>query len=297
MFCNVYYEGNVSDKGSLSTTRPPFRLVSHLGLQLGVQIVLFILFVVYYISSPNAFTTTFRVRKAREQFRWHIAMAGRPRGRPPKKYTPRGRLAAKLRRSITELFSHSSPEPPSEGEATAPNPPSRLEDDTIRRNKPEWKNLGRVNTVDISHWFDAQHNDFNSWKAHFIVRWTEPSPLSLPAREEAISRKRVVLRWVSLRILLPPIQIARFKSLHCIPDKSIELFPIDIIRDDQMPAGGQAEAPTTIDTVHNQPERQLSESDSPAAVAFEKTKKLKSSTRKASGFGWSGLGRQEPASG
>ncbi|KAF8573409.1 hypothetical protein K439DRAFT_1625100 [Ramaria rubella] len=206
MFCNVYYQGNVSDKGSLSTTRPPFRLVSHLGLELGVQIVLFTLFVVYvqYISSPNAFTTTCRVRKAQEQFRWHIAMAGRPRGRPPKKYTPRGQLAAKLCRSITELFSHSSPEPPSEGEATAPNPPSHLEDgvrllnpdesqfvnlasqhfghplsafassyteaplflDTIRRNKPEWKNLGCVNTVDIPHWFDAQHNDFNSWKAH-----------------------------------------------------------------------------------------------------------------------------------
>ncbi|KAF8573395.1 hypothetical protein K439DRAFT_1625113 [Ramaria rubella] len=198
-------------------------------------------------------------------------MAERPRGRPPKKYTPRGRLAAKLRRSITELFSHSSPEPPSEGEATAPNPPSRLEDgvrllnpdesqfvnlasqhfgrplsafassyteaplflDTIRRNKPEWKNLGH-----IPHWFDAQvclsissccvcrlipfllSSTMISWKAHvhsdcvtvsffghpsdspidirarqFIVRWTEPSPLSLPAREEAISRKRVVLRW------------------------------------------------------------------------------------------------------
>ncbi|KAF8589873.1 hypothetical protein K439DRAFT_1612438 [Ramaria rubella] len=167
-------------------------------------------------------------------------MAGRPQGHPPKKYTLRGRLAAKLRCSITELFSHSSPEPPSEGEATAPNPhhvwkmhfghplsafassytEALLFLDTIRRNKPEWKNLGCVNTVDIPHWFDAQHNDFNSWKAHvhsdcvtvsffghpgdslvdirarqFIVRWTEPSPLSLPAHEEAISQKRVVLRW------------------------------------------------------------------------------------------------------
>ncbi|KAF8576755.1 hypothetical protein K439DRAFT_1622608 [Ramaria rubella] len=186
-------------------------------------------------------------------------MSGRPQGHPPKKHTPHGRMAAKLHHTITQVFSCSSAEPPSEGEATAPSPPweelgngvrvlnseesafltldsqqfgrplsafaSSLTEaplflDTIRQKKPHWKCLGRFNTVDLPHWFDVEHNDYNAWKAHtnsdcvalssfghpgntpvdiraqqFIVHWKEPNLLSLPACEEAILQKRVVVWW------------------------------------------------------------------------------------------------------